>query len=353
VTLLVYAEAYTEATAFLDEAVAESVARGSALGFIGASAGLSLLHARTGALVEAEADARAAIDAAQLNSWPAWHVHTRTLLAGALLERGDLRAASGELAGTEPPAGLALGTQETVLLETRGRLRLALGETEAAVADLLECGRRFERWGLLNPAAFAWRSGAALGLARLGSAHERERAAALADEEVARARRWGSPRALGVALRGRGVVAGGEAELVLLAEAASALARSAARVEHARALTDLGAALRRAQRRTDARAPLREALELAHACGAVALAERARTELAAAGARPRTPWRTGVDALTPSERRIAGMAASGLGNPAIAQALFVTVKTIEMHLTSTYRKLDISSRAALAAAIAE
>lgn len=63
------------------------------------------------------------------------------------------------------------------------------------------------------------------------------------------------------------------------------------------------------------------------------------------------PLRAGVDALTPSERRIAQMAANGQTNITIAQGLFVTIKTVEMHLTSAYRKLDITSRAQLADAI--
>jgi DNA-binding NarL/FixJ family response regulator len=75
-------------------------------------------------------------------------------------------------------------------------------------------------------------------------------------------------------------------------------------------------------------------------------------ELTATGARPRMPLRTGVEALTPSESRIAQMAAVGQTNMAIAQDLFVTLKTVEMHLTSTYRKLDIGSRAQLAHALA-
>jgi DNA-binding NarL/FixJ family response regulator len=129
------------------------------------------------------------------------------------------------------------------------------------------------------------------------------------------------------------------------------LGGSEARAEYARALTDLGAALRRAKQRTAAREPLRAALELAHSCGATSVAERAHVELAASGARPRTPLRTGVDALSPSELRIVRMAAGGQPNPAIAQALFVTVKTVEMHLTSAYRKLNITSRRDLGAAL--
>jgi DNA-binding CsgD family transcriptional regulator len=76
----------------------------------------------------------------------------------------------------------------------------------------------------------------------------------------------------------------------------------------------------------------------------VAIAERARDELRATGARPRRMVLTGVESLTPSERRVAMMAASGLGNREIAQDLFVSVKTVETHLGSAYRKLDISSR---------
>jgi DNA-binding NarL/FixJ family response regulator len=120
----------------------------------------------------------------------------------------------------------------------------------------------------------------------------------------------------------------------------------------ARALTELGAALRRGNRRADAREPLAAGLELAERCGASALAERAREELIATGARPRRAMRTGVDALTPGERRVASLAAGGQTNRDIAQALFVTEKTIETHLSHAYRKLDIHSRSQLTSALA-
>src|SRR5207244_5954401 len=115
----------------------------------------------------------------------------------------------------------------------------------------------------------------------------------------------------------------------------------------ARALTELGAALRRGNRRADAREPLRLGLELAHICGAKPLAERAHTDLLATGARPRRLVVTGLDSLTPSERRVAAMAADGMTNREIAQALFVTPSTGEVHLSSAYRKLGIGSRSQL------
>lgn len=128
------------------------------------------------------------------------------------------------------------------------------------------------------------------------------------------------------------------------------LAESPARVEHARTLVDLGAALRRDQRRTQAREPLRLGLDIA-AAGADGLAARARDELAASGAKPRGVRITGPASLTPSEHRVARMAAQGLTNNQIAQALLITPRTVEMHLTSTYRTLSIESRAQLADAI--
>ncbi len=117
-----------------------------------------------------------------------------------------------------------------------------------------------------------------------------------------------------------------------------------AQLEHARALTDLGAALRRANRRSEAREPLRRGADLAVRSGATVLARRAHTELAASGARPRRLVLSGTDSLTPSEHRVVQMAAQGISNREIAQALFVTAKTVETHLRHSYQKLGIRSR---------
>jgi DNA-binding NarL/FixJ family response regulator len=136
-----------------------------------------------------------------------------------------------------------------------------------------------------------------------------------------------------------------------LSEAVSVLEGSPARLEYAYALSDLGAALRRANQRTTARERLRQALQLAQGMGAVMLAERAHEELLATGARPRRVMLSGVDALTPSERRVAGMAAEGLSNREIAQALFVALRTVETHMSNAFQKLGVSSRTQLATAL--
>jgi DNA-binding NarL/FixJ family response regulator len=136
----------------------------------------------------------------------------------------------------------------------------------------------------------------------------------------------------------------GRPGLELLRESVTVLQGSPAVLERAKSLAELGAALRRSGQRTAAREPLAEALDLAARCGARPLAARAREELKAAGARPRREWRRGVEALTPSEMRVARLAAQGRTNREIAQDLYVTLKTIEGHLASAYGKLGITGR---------
>jgi DNA-binding CsgD family transcriptional regulator len=162
---------------------------------------------------------------------------------------------------------------------------------------------------------------------------------------------WGTPGARGQALHAQARASSGGDAVELLRGAVELLADSPARLHEARARVGLGAALRRGGHRVDSRQPLREGYELARACGADGLAVHARSELRASGIRLQRDAASGAEALTPSERRIAEMAASGLSNPEIAQELFLTVKTIEMHLTRTYRKLDIRRRADVARAL--
>ena len=256
--------------------------------------------------------------------------------ARAMLTAGDL---NGELGPTWP---------YNVARHARGCLHAAAGDHAAAVRELLEAGELAERWGVRNPTLMAWRSDAALSLTALGDWRTASR---LCAEEIELARRWGASRGLGIALRAAGVTEGADRGLELLTEAVSVLRRSPARLELARALIDLGAAHRRAGSRAVARELLREGLDLAHALGGLALADRARRELVVAGGRPRRDAIRGRDALTPSELRVAQLAAGGQTNRQIAQALFVTQRTVENHLTSTYAKLGISSRPELPAAL--
>jgi DNA-binding NarL/FixJ family response regulator len=169
---------------------------------------------------------------------------------------------------------------------------------------------------------------------------------------VRRAQAFGAPREIGVALRAHALVGPPAERRKRLEDALAVLESSPARLEHARVLLDLGATIRATGQRTAAREPLLDGLGLAARCGARTLERRARAELAAIGIRPRTTHRTGADSLTPSERRVAELAAAGGTNREIAQTLFVTEKTVETHLGRTFRKLTISSRRQLPDALA-
>jgi DNA-binding CsgD family transcriptional regulator len=301
-----------------------------------------------GDVVDAVADAQAALELAVEQGGWGMAPYVAAFLVEALVERGELDQADGVLSRTElaPWLGQAAGIDK--LLYARGCVRLERGDGEAAVTDLLACGERLRRLDVENPAFCPWRSRAGLALAGLG---RREEASALVDEELALARRYGAPRGLGIALRARGLLDGGQAGITLLAEAVEVLAGSESRLEYARALVDHGAALRRAGLRRPGRNALREGLDEARRVGALALARQAHDELVASGLRPRKMLAGGVDSLTPSERRVAALAAAGMTNAAIAQHLFVTPKTVETHLGRVYRKLDVPGRTGLAAVL--
>jgi DNA-binding CsgD family transcriptional regulator len=303
------------------------------------------LRLQLGELLAAEEDIRP-FDDEVFEDMPTFRAYRAGFLADLLLERGEIAAAEALIAGRieDVPPGHTLH-----FLLTRARTRLESGHPEQAARDCFAVGSIADSLGIENPAFYAWwRSQAALALRQLGRADE---ARQLASEELDRSRRWGAERAIGVSLRALGLVEGGRSGEQLLREAVDVLAGSQARLEHTRALVDLGAALRRGNSRSEARELLREGIELAHRCGATALVERGNDELAATGAHRRTVLLSGLDELTASERRVAQLAAEDLSNKEIAQALYVTVKTVEQHLGRVYRKLDISSRKQLPAAL--
>ena len=334
-----------EAVSIFDQAVAQARRRGDIFNVAFMLMWRGYCQTRRGDLRAAVADLREAIDLSvahgMLVAWP----YNIGFLAHALLEQGEADEAARVIDEGGFPEQLPLDQVHLVWFRLyRGRLRIETGSPERGVEELLQVGETVRLVPFDNPSSVPWRSWAAEGLRLLD---RNEEARALADEELALARRWGDPHAIGASLRVLGLVEGGEAGIGLLREAVEVLAGSEARLEHARALVDLGAALRRANRRTEARERLREGVDLARRLGAFGLAGRANEEIAATGARPRKVLQTGLDALTASERRVAQLAADGMSNKEIAQTLFVTIKTVEVHLSHAYRKLEISSRAQL------
>jgi DNA-binding CsgD family transcriptional regulator len=294
---------------------------------------------RRGALAEAEADAASALEHPDLPGF-----YGRVALVNVLLARGKPTEAGEVFAqlGPEP------ATSQMRYLQTRARIEAASQQPDEALEDLFACGRLEEEWEIRTPAFSTWRTDAAPLLAALDRHGE---ARALAREEVERCRAFGAPAPLGASLRTLGLIEQGDAGIDLLEQAVAHLRQSTARLEYALALLELGAATRRAGRRAAARGPLREALELARASGADAVAARAHDELVAAGARPRRDPTESRSYLTASELRVARMAAEAMTNREIAQALFLTENTIETHLRSVFRKLEIGSRSQLARAL--
>jgi DNA-binding CsgD family transcriptional regulator len=343
---LIACDRFAIARSALEAALEDAGRRGSLLAFCLTSANRCLLSCWGGSVTEAEADGRAAVEAALAHGWRYGPVFS--WLMTALIERDRPEEADQVLrssgVGEQIPDNILFNS----LLYGRGCLRLELGDDEAGIDDLIEVGRRLERvGGDRMVSAFAYRSRLALALAP----DDPEPARALAAEELALARAFGAPRALGIALQAAGVVESGKRGLELLREAVTVLEASESSAECSRAVVEMGAALRRGGDRAKARELLGRGLDLAHRCGARAIERRAREELQVAGARPRRERIAGPESLTASERRIAEMAASGLRNREIAQQLFVSLRTVETHLTHAYQKLDISSRKELAAAL--
>jgi DNA-binding CsgD family transcriptional regulator len=341
-TVLRSAERIDTELRLLDHVIAEARNVGSLRAYAFASMYRCAVCNRKGDLLGAEADGRAVLveGAPEQALLPAVTELVESLVeqerveeAWRLLEQHDL---------TGPVPELRHGT---VTLFSRAAARAERGDTAGALADLAEARRRLDRVGRLNVVGLDGRVRTAVLLAATGAYERAEQEATVAVEAAAR---WGTPGATGTALR---ALALARRDRELLEEAVASLARSPLRLEHARALVDLGAILRRAGHRVASRAPLREGFALASECGGIAIRERARAELAASGVRVRREAASGPAALTPSERRIVEQAAAGASNPEIAQALFVTVKTVEMHLSNAYRKLGISGRRELAAAL--
>jgi DNA-binding CsgD family transcriptional regulator len=343
---LVFVDALPRAEALADALCADARRRGLVLGAVAGATHRGLVGLRAGRLADAEHDLREALRDALEHELHFTLPFIVAYLAETLAARGATEDAAAVLASLPETSPEFNNAAAATLLVARGAVRLARGERRAAVSDLRAGGERLNEMGASNPVVAPWRSTLALALGP--DAHDE--AVALVAEELRLARRTGLARAIGVALCAEASLSSGDAAIAILESAVTVLAASPAVLPHARALADLGAALRRGGRVTEARVRLREALDRASHCGAAGLAAAVTTELHIAGARPRAPWLTGVEALTPSELRVARLAATGMTNLEIATELVITTKTVKHHLGAAYRKLQITTRRELDAA---
>ncbi len=300
-----------------------------------------IAHLR-GDLRSAEATLRLALELPGLTAGTASSVRSHLMLV--LVEMGQLNEAERLYDGSGEGAGLSasLGDRQRAVLD------LASGRPAEAVAGFERSLRFHMQRRSDNPAESTWINRLVTGLAATGRTEE---AIQILRDLLPRAEAFGEPRPIGLIHTSLGRVVGGEAAGDHFAAALQALDPSPYRLDAARARLERGAWLRRANLRAEARPLLTSALSELERCGAAADAQRAADELRAAGAKPRRGALIGVDALTPSEERIARLASEGMTNKEIAQHLFVTVKTVEMHLGRAFRKLEIKSRKELPASL--
>ncbi len=310
------------------------------------------IQARQGELTEAVAALESLIEEAMRTRNPTFVAAQLFYLQDALLERSGLDGLVSIARTLDIDAvGLAGTWMGAMVLTVRGRLSAAELDSAAAVTDL-RAAYAIARGLSMGPAVAPLGSLLALAL----PASQRAEASRLVAEELDQARATGLERPLGLSLRAAGIMEGEQAGVAMLRESITLLDSCGARVEKARSLLALGSELRRSGARLDARQELAEAMELARTCGADRLAARAREELRAAGGRPRRQAATGPAALTASELRVARLAAGGTTTAEIAQALVVSAKTVETHLTHAYAKLGLSgagARGRLAQALVE
>ncbi|MGW4526659.1 LuxR C-terminal-related transcriptional regulator [Amycolatopsis sp. NPDC004378] len=325
-----------------DRAVAEAVVRGdrAALG--------RALAARYGALREsgdrdgALADVRVAV-LAGTGQRPGLMV--RTALSTALRDDGQQAAAEETLRAVRPGELADAPEDRHLWLLSLARLRAARSDVDGALELLLESGRRQEEAGIGNPVFAPWWFVATLLCAGSGRPAD---AAGYAARGQELAGCWPTGTARGLALVARGVAASGTRAVELLAEAGRVLATSPWRVEYARAEYLLGKALTRVGDRKAARPHLRQAAMLSACSGWRSIGGLARELLEESGGRLRKPR---ADVLTLREREVAELVAGGASNRDVAGSLFVSPRTVELHLTNVYRKLAVESRTELAAAL--
>jgi len=309
----------------------------------------AVISSWSGDLAAAESDLRQAREIATLAAIAPLSSTCAGALALIQIWRDELDAAEATLADL----GVAYGPMPTgplflLPLIARATLRFERAEYAPSLEDIETVAAHAKEMGIGPGASVGLAIQEARALVALGRADEARRRANL---WLLIGRIWRVPVTLSVMLRVAAAAAEGAEEIKLLEESVDVSMGSPARIYAAEARVDLGTALRRQNQRAAARAPLREGLRIARRCGAIRLAKRAHEELQATGETVRRYAPIGVGSLTPSERRVAEMAAGGMTNRQIAQSLFVTLKTVEAHLSAAYDKLDIRSRRELPGAL--
>ncbi|MPY58082.1 AAA family ATPase [Streptomyces spongiae] len=332
-----------EALAALDRIVENTRRVGAVRAQCDALAIRSGVAMRMGRPTGGAADAQAAMNLARDRNWNT----PRIGFAAMLVNRGEPERAGALLDEINQP-NFAWEHHEVLVL--RGCARLLLGDSEGGLSLLLRCGRSMAEAGISSSVLAPWWVPAAVVLTDLD---RRPEALALVEAQEEWSLRWGTPESVGLSLLARGVATPGRRGLELMTKAVERLAASPARFSQLQAELLLGRGLLQIGDDAGARKYLRRAVNLAVRCGSPSTHAIARRLLVTAGGRMRGLNNKLADLLTAAERRVADHAMAGATNRDIAVALFVTLRTVETHLSSVYRKLGVSSRAEMVTALRE
>ena len=242
-------------------------------------------------------------------------------------------------------------------LHARGEFRLATNHPHAALDDFLICGEMMQEWDLDLPSVVPWRGAAARVHLQMGN---HQQAKVLIDEQSKRLQP-GCSYSRGATVRLSAAVAELKYRPALLRQAVDDLQRCDSRVELALALADLGYAHQNLGDHKRSRVMMSRAWQLAkEQCaepiqrGLSSMFSDLREEAAPAAnagavtaAAPGAGSASYAGGLSDAERRVASLAALGHTNREIARELFITVSTVEQHLTRVYRKLKVTRRSDL------
>lgn len=343
---LIHVGRVDEAGEGVEDVLADARRHGNVLAVAEASLLRSLVHRLRGDIAKAYDDARAAVEGVE-NGWFGLAPLAFGVLAQCHLERDEIDAAEAVLNAAEAildsDRPQARGLTSWIEM-SRGLVFYRRGDMQSALSNFLAAGGTLTVFGTTNPSVMRWRTMAGLAAKALG---DLELATEHINHGLRLAQAFGIKQEVGAALRAKAALTTGSERRRLLKQSLTTLEDSGNALDLAETLCELGGEVRRSGQRVRSRELLTRAMDIAYRNGALALVKRAREELLASGARPRRPVTTGVGSLTPTERRVAGLAAKGLTNPEIAERLYLAKSTVAWHLRHVFLKLDIDSRSDL------
>ncbi|MEV0199597.1 AAA family ATPase [Nonomuraea sp. NPDC050691] len=339
---LTYTGRADRAAPWCDAFIAEAASRHAPSRQARLSAIRAEIDLRRGDLAGAVDDARRALEIIPPGSWgvAVGGPLGSLLLAGAAMGRFEEFLPQADRPVPEAMLETRFGLH---YLYGRGRFHLMAGQPRQALRDLRLCGELMRAWALDAPGFIAWRLDVAETLIQLA---EPEEARQLVEDQLARCDRR-STRVHGAGLRLLAATGEPRHRVMVLRQSAELLQSSGDRYELARTLGDLTEAYRAMGELRRAWMVGRRARALADECHITVLdpdltpgEDGDGGEAEPAGLRP---------VLSDAERRVAALAADGYSNREISGKLFITVSTVEQHLTRIYRKLNVTRRTELPA----